>query len=128
MGTNYNWYKQKPCECCNRPYEPLHIGKSSTGWCFALHVIPEEEINLLSDWELRFRQEGSEIRDEYGTLIDPDEMMQIITDRKWNGTVARDDGWYSANNARPGPNGLARATYRARAGDGTYDLIDGDFS
>src|SRR5450631_1105933 len=37
MGTNY--YLQLPgCDHCNRAGDRLHIGKSSGGWCFALHV------------------------------------------------------------------------------------------
>lgn len=38
MGTNYYLHSQDPCEHCGRSYPELHIGKSSAGWVFALHV------------------------------------------------------------------------------------------
>ena len=41
MGTNYYLHKKPPCEACGHEPAPLHIGKSSGGWCFSLHVIPE---------------------------------------------------------------------------------------
>lgn len=50
MGTNYYLHTKPDCECCGRGFEPLHIGKSSGGWCFSLHVMPEDNINTLDDW------------------------------------------------------------------------------
>ena len=42
MGTNYYLHRPRTNECehCGRADEapPLHIGKSSSGWCFSLHV------------------------------------------------------------------------------------------
>ena len=44
MGTNYYFEdSSEVCECCGRGAESLHIGKSSGGWCFSLHVMPERE-------------------------------------------------------------------------------------
>lgn len=129
MGTNYYWYPKPPCETCLRPYEPLHIGKSSAGWCFALHLVPEEDIESLSNWRDRFAL--GEVRDEYGRDITADEMVAIITDREW----ARAADWsprvYESNHAEPGPNNLIRHKIGHGCiahGDGTYDLIVGEFS
>lgn len=71
MGTNY-YLKPKPCECCGRTDEGLHIGKSSAGWCFSLHVIPEEGINGLDDWKSRFDEPGVQIVNEYGEVVSKD--------------------------------------------------------
>ena len=56
----------------------LHIGKSSSGWCFSLHVIPEQGINSLQDWVKLF--------------IDPERMILISGARKkWIETVRSQD-------------------------------------
>ena len=62
MGTNY--YLTEDCECCGRAFPDLHIGKSSGGWCFSLHVIPSEGLNSLDEWESRFS--CGVITNEYG--------------------------------------------------------------
>ncbi len=54
MGTNYYLHEKPDCECCGRPFEALHIGKSSSGWCFSLHVMPEDMINTLDDWRSKW--------------------------------------------------------------------------
>lgn len=48
MGTNYYYY-QDVCPHCGKPDKKLHIGKSSGGWYFSLHIIPEEKIFNLKD-------------------------------------------------------------------------------
>ena len=68
MGTNY--YLHEPptnkCEHCGRQdeKEPLHIGKSSVGWVFALHIIPEMGIEDLEDWIPLFNS-GASMTMEY---------------------------------------------------------------
>lgn len=85
MGTNYYLHEKQPetCPHCGHApnYEPLHIGKSSGGWCFALHVIPHEGLNTLDDWQQRWSQPGSFIKNEYDEPIDPAEMLERITNR-----------------------------------------------
>ena len=76
MGTNYYLEAQSPCECCGRPYQALHIGKSSAGWCFSLHVIPEEGIKTLDDWKKKW--EGKRIFNEYDDDVPPEEMLDTI--------------------------------------------------
>jgi len=116
MGTNYYLKEEeKPaCECCKRPYVSniLHIGKSSFGWCFSLHVIPIEGINSLDDWKARWSQPDTSIENEYGDRVTPDDMLRKITQR-----------------------GDPLVLKRHRIGDhcighgpGTWDLIPGEFS
>lgn len=134
MGTNYYWVKLKsePCSHCGRfdQEEERHIGKSSAGWCFSLHVYPAEGINTLEDWEKLMGQPGSLIRDEYGGTVSVDEMLSRIRDRKWDRrkpTVME----LIQNDAEAGPNGLLRHRmdgYCVGHGEGTWDYIDGDFS
>jgi hypothetical protein len=133
MGTNYYLYPASPCEACGRPYGPKHIGKSSGGWCFSLHVIPEEGINDLEDWEKLWNQEGAVIEDEYGIRINKILMEKIITIRDSLPIQSRkSDRWFVKNSAVPGPNGLVRSRidmiHCIGHGKGTWDLIIGEFS
>jgi len=131
MGTNYYLCEKLPCKECGRPYEPKHIGKSSGGWCFALHVIPEEGINDLEDWEKLWDQYGMVIVNQYGKRLVPSEMLSIITERCGLGHNESDQ-WYRENEAIRGPNGLVRSridgTHCIGHGKGTWDLIIGEFS
>ena len=125
MGTNY--YARVNL---GGPYIKIHIGKSSAGWCFALHVT-DEGIDSLAAWRRVWVQAFVTIEDEYGTLIDADTMLEIIEDRAFQWASQRDAAWYADNYAVPGPNGLARQTYNATMPpdlSDTYTLISGDFS
>ncbi len=130
MGTNY-YLHGNVCESCGRGDEPLHIGKSSCGWHFALHVIPEENIKDLEDWSKRWCEDDVVIRNEYGDVIEPIDMLDIISQRKWNGKKERLDEWYKDNHAEEGLNGLARHKIElghcVGHGDGTWDLIESEF-
>lgn len=137
MGTNYYWYPlgAKDCPHCHRPAENLHIGKSSGGWCFSLRIHPEKGIHTLAD--RRERWTTGEICDENDNDMSVVEMLRIITER-----TAVDPGrefsraFLYQNHAKPGPNGLLRAggdgawsrDQDVKAGDGTYDLINYEFS
>jgi hypothetical protein len=114
MGTNYYWHARPPCGECHRGFnDGLHIGKSSAGWAFSLHVYPEKDIRDLPDWEKMWTVPGSYIEDEYGERILPDEMHRRIAERSH-------------------PNGLMRHTPQmgldVRPGAGTWDLCPYDFS
>lgn len=139
MGTNY--YVENPlCQHCGRDGERLHIGKSSAGWNFGLHVIPEKGLNDLSDWTDYFSIDGRVIKDEYGRIISPKEMLLKITERKGNiGKQPFCDPFYESlddllekNNAELTDKGLLRAKNDGKHcvghGAGTWDLIAGDFS
>lgn len=128
MGTNYYWYANPPCSTCGRNDPPLHIGKSSAGWCFSLHVIPEENINSLEDWKIRWRR--GVIKDEYERVVSLEEMLRIITKRFWPKRKLSAH-WLEQNLAVQGPRGLVRTRPGFRgveAGPGTWDLVKGEFS
>ena len=133
MGTNYYLYETPPCKECGRPYEPKHIGKSSAGWYFSLHVIPEEGINELEDWKKLWNHKGAIIKDEYGTTFDKTIIEKEITERGiFEGPSKESKRWLAENSAENCPNGLSRARIDGRHcighGKGTWDLIIGEFS
>jgi hypothetical protein len=143
MGTNY-YLELDVCDKCGRPGERLHIGKSSMGWCFGLHVTEsweERQISSLEDWKRLWSQPDAVIVDEYGERISPDQMLEIITERE--GTPKEEcslSEYYSSweemlrkNCAIWGPNNLLRhdmaaARHHKGYGDGTWDLLSGEFS
>lgn len=148
MGTNYYLKKKGVFPFCKRKHERLHIGKSSGGWCFALHVMPERDINDLEDWQKLWNKPGVIIETEYGEQITPEEMTQVITQRSRDKSVDETfrtnpgafGSWYSSardfynrNGAIPGPNKLLRHRidsfgHCVKHGAGTWDCIEGEFS
>lgn len=134
MGTNYYWETpaSEKCSLCGRSDagEYLHIGKSSGGWCFLLHVYPDEGINDLEDWAYKWQGCGY-IRDEYGRTMSPPEMRGVITDRRHLGPPWS-EGTLALNHAVQGPNGLARCEidggHCIGHGEGAWDFIVGEFS
>ena len=143
MGTNYYLHDKPDCECCGRPYEPKHIGKSSAGWCFSLHVIPEDGINTLDDWRRLWSAPGAYIRDEYGREVPAADMEDWITKRGrerdwsdprwWSGPFgySSEAEFHARNNSQRGPNGLLRhqiGPYCVGHGEGTWDYMTGEFS
>lgn len=133
MGTNY--YLQKDaCPHCGRAADEIHIGKSSGGWVFALHVYPDIGIRDLADWLPLF--EMNPMRDEYGTAIDATTMRTIITERgRGAAKPVMYDSWthfHESNHSEPGPNNLVRSridgSHCIGHGEGTWDLFIGEFS
>lgn len=124
MGTNYY------VKILDK--EPLHLGKSSGGWCFSLHVYPEDGINTLDDWKSIFCDPYTLIKDEYGHRITPRELLQWITQRGWQSLDALTQEFFDLNHAEPGPNGLLRhkvdGVHCIGHGKGTWDYIIGEFS
>lgn len=144
MGTNY-YYHTDNCPHCGRGDEPLHIGKSSGGWCFSLHVYPRDEwckeqiiIESLDDWKALWATGSGTIKDEYGGTHTPEEMLTNITERAWErgeGNYGGYPSWqafHRANCSQQGPNGLVRSrvdgAHCVGHGKGTWDLIVGEFS
>jgi hypothetical protein len=137
MGTNY-YLHQNVCEVCGRGDEPRHIGKSSSGWCFALRVYPDDGINDLPDWIPLFM--SGTILDEYLDNISFEEMMTRITQRVCDAQYPQsgpfgynsEEEFLAENHAIRGPNGLARQILDGRHctghGEGTWDLMLGEFS
>ena len=106
MGTNY-YLHENVCECCGRGDKPAHIGKSSTGWAFLLHT--DELRRELDDWAHSWSQPKTEIRDEYGCKVTPEEMLLVITVRR--------DGWRRH----------VRYHGKTKPGKGSYDLCPYEF-
>lgn len=142
MGTNYYLSSDQLCSHCGHDSgEELHIGKSSSGWCFSLHVIPEQGINTLDDWRKLWTAPGRVIRDEYKRILTPKEMESEILERG-RGDFPKAPFGYSTweafhldNGSEPGPNGLVRhklgGKYSSQCighGPGPYDYITGEFS
>lgn len=141
MSINYYCQENDPCSQCGRPYERKHIGRSVGGWCFDLHVYPQEGIHDLEDWKKLWQ--GNLISDEYGEIVLEEEMLRIITQRTWDKQKNKPYGYksweefYKINKeCEPGPNGLSRykinnTDWGLRCishGEGTWDCIDGVFS
>jgi hypothetical protein len=129
MGTNYYLHDPKAtCEHCGRGDEPRHIGKSSAGWCFALHVY--DDIDNLEDWQKYWTESGVTIRDECDEVIEPREMTLIIVDRRWERPIP--PSFEYGSDCVPGPNNLMRAKvdrgHCVGHGPGTWDLMQGEFS
>jgi hypothetical protein len=137
MGTNYYHHEKEPCPTCGHAEEGRHIGKSSAGWCFSLHVYPEDGINDLPDWQARWSV--GRIVNEYRETISAEEMLRIVTKRECGKPKTGDVPWgyatwshfYERNHAVPGPKNLLRhqlGEFCLKHGDGTWDCIAREFS
>lgn len=136
MGTNY-YATRNVCAHCGRGDEREHIGKSSAGWCFSLHVDPERNIATLDDWKRAWQ--GAALTNEYGETLTEAEVLKVITERSWRapdpskppcGYTSLED-MLRQNDAQLGPNGLLRhrlGRYCIGHGEGTWDYIVGEFS
>ena len=136
MGTNY-YLSSSACPHCGRSDPELHIGKSSYGWCFGLHVIPAQGINSLNDYSSLIVTSGLLHRSTYGRPVTPEEMLDVITQRVGPTPKAGmnkpslSPDWLRRNSACAGPNNLARAALEHGCighGEGTWDLLDCEFS
>lgn len=129
MGTNY-YAKINACPCCGHTEEGVHIGKSSGGWCFALHVAPEYGLTDWDKWQEFLTKPNVTIEDEYHTSISLRELKEVVENRSWG--YCRGDWEYEVNHAELGPNNLVRCKVDGRhcvgQGEGTWDLIAGEFS
>lgn len=136
MGTNYYVQTGPLCPHCGRGPVELHLGKSSSGWVFGLHVYPDMGINTLADWIEYWRDKH--IMDECGASISPEDMIRFITERSFGDRTHAPYGYsswdefHSRNYSEDGPNNLVRhrvdGTHCIAHGEGTYDYIVGAFS
>lgn len=74
MGTNF-YLHTNYCPCCGQPREKIHIGKSSYGWKFLIHKIPNRIFNYRSFCS--YIKEGV-IYDEYGQEWEEYEFLKMI--------------------------------------------------
>ena len=146
MSTNYYVMEETVCEKCGHKQltgkTAHHIGKSSFGWCFALHVFTEDDVTLLTwkDW-LEYLQDRT-IQDDQGDVVPLDEFIQVVTERQMGGkdwgkgdVPPTYDSWqdfFDKNQAVVGPNNLLRRSldnlHCVGYGEGPWDLVTGDFS
>lgn len=133
MGTNYYLHKKDACPTCGHQEEPLHIGKSSAGWCFSLAVYVEDGIHDLKDWLPLWLADGACIRDEDGGEVTPEAMLDIITNRANLSPCDWSQERLDKNHAQLGPCNLLR--HRIAPGDstvshgaGTWDCVLPGFS
>ena len=61
--------------------EKLHIGKSSAGWHFGLHVFPETGIHDIEGWVPYLLCSDRVIVDEYGEELTYEKLINVITQR-----------------------------------------------
>jgi hypothetical protein len=155
MGTNYYLHKP-PCPQCNHATEPTHIGKASRGWCFSLCYNKELGLLKLEDWQtllkLRLAHPDWYIEDEYGDKVTYEDLISIITKRRSLVTVQENveaqqrsvgadfaknsylksvEAYLERNHAIIGPNNLLRHALGQNCvshGEGTWDMIEGEFS
>jgi len=123
MGTNYY--------VSSHFGEKRHIGKSSAGWCFSLHVYPEEGINNIEDWLKVLAGDSAYCIDEYDKVLTVLTVLRTIINRSRSGRL-HSDQFFNENNAEPSPKGLLRhridGEFCIGHGAGTYDYMIGDFS
>jgi len=129
MGTNY-YAQEDSCESCNRcdEYKRYHIGKSSGGWRFSLHVkgdipdynthdyeLPEGSFSCLDDWKHYLAEDNVRIFDEYRGELTLEELLKVITERSWRGNQSDLRAHVVDNKWCVGTEG------------GTWDLMTGHF-
>ena len=125
MSTNYYLHKPSNTKCNHCGHDPesenniIHIGKSSYGWCFALHVNSALGINTLEDWKLKWAEEGMKIKNEYGDDVPAVDMLDIITTRR--------AGNWSPKNLDPTRHKVD-GVYCIGNGSDSFDLMIGEFS
>lgn len=153
MGTNYYFYtaeRELPMDSGELEGDGrwrIHIGLSSAGWCFGLHIYPDAGIDDLPDWVKFFDSVEGRIEDEYHRLITVPQLLDIIRDRgseelaktAWEENRISRTGYYSGwadfhsrNNSFPGPRGMLRSKVDhlrcVKNGEGTWDCFVGEFS
>lgn len=135
-------------------YPHLHIGKSSCGWCFTMHIIPELDINTWDDWQEYIMNHGIRICDEDDGDITMEELKDRVENRSHDRPIGKPDDifekpaiaekfdlyrgittwgdFYRQNSAEPGPNNLLRHKIESGIcvahGEGTWDYCEGSFS
>lgn len=92
MGTNY--YAQIGfCECCKRPGEELHIGKSSSGWAFLFMPHPDRGLTTWAAWKDYLATVP--IKDEYGDDVVLAELIALVDAKQgqWTHETCPDSAW-----------------------------------
>lgn len=123
MGTNYYAYVDG--------VRAWHVGKSSAGWTFQLHVDPDAGLNDLPDIVKKYFDDPTYyIEDEYGDTVSRELVYAIITERSFPHQITEEALRGQGMFAMRGPNNLLRATLGhgcIKHGSGTWDCIVGEF-
>lgn len=118
----------------------LHLGKSSGGWVFALHVYPELGINNFEDMLTVIRTIDSlsvyrPLSNEYDEPCSIDRFICTVTEREGKyipRSELKAENFYEQNHAEQGPKNLIRSKVDGRHcighGPGTYSYHIGEFS
>ncbi len=110
----------------------LHIGKSSGGWTFALHVIPELGLTDEYKWLEYIDSHSLIVEDEYGVVVSSNELWLVMYDRRSSSAGRLIPGWCLINHAEPGPNNLARRKIGwlcvGHSPVNPVDYLEGEFS
>jgi len=93
----------------------LHIGKSSGGWRFSLHIIPDQGIHDFKDWLVLATDPDWTIMDEYGRIFDYVALIKVVAYRQ--PMSGRELKYHDIDGVRC-----------VGHGSGTWDLITGIFS
>lgn len=112
MGTNYYArYDNCDCNCPNCGLKDIeyHIGKSSAGWAFSLHVDPTDGVHDLEDILTLIVKTNATIYNEYEEMVSMETLLDIILNRP-------DDVEHHGDDERH------------MECLGSYDLVTGDFS
>ena len=131
MGTNY-YFNFHECKECGHSQDKIHIGKSSAGWYFQLHVT--EELTSLEDWIALFYSGKGRIYDEIGGRVDAIDMIDYICNRGLKTQKTREELEKMAftEGCLVGSNNLFRMRVTPGRcvghGIGTWDLVQGEFS
>ena len=148
MGTNYYLHIKKPDQKVVTPmsFNTYHIGKSSYGWAFSLHVDEYEGVNSLQDLKNKILEAGENaiIQDEYENIFTLDELLSVILDRSWGNYCASEEVFKTSKHMFPDDSftstrhkiykSMRRHTIDGRfcvgwsSEEETYDLIQGEFS
>lgn len=160
MGCNYyilepnkDYDSNCPIKSKTEPkYVKTHLGKSSAGWTFGVHVYPERDINTLDDWIAIFQELSIKdelyILDEYGYNLSLVQFLDTVRERSSNsnwGELKKNinknpmyisylslEHFLEVNQAIKGPNNLLRRridkSHCISHGSGTWDHVIGDFS
>jgi hypothetical protein len=93
MGCNFYSVKTESYQCdkCSAIHEGerYHIGKSSGGWAFTLHVSPSDNIYNYED-VMKIVDNSLYILDEYDRVITKEALIDTMLNRTWkNGELMR---------------------------------------
>lgn len=136
MGTNYYLFRPATCRYCLLPHEEaqLHIGKSSGGWVFSLHLTPEQP--SLAAWYAEIGEAlsaGGRIEDEYGRPVTLEKLRAEIEQRQpWGGLDLSKHNTQHYNHTRIAPCSLLYTAgyhgYDDPEGMNTYQGVWHEFS